>query len=113
MKKVQFSNGALAIFKTVFDGEDDTFVRLSDLRETFSEVLESEFESSIEEMIKSGFVTAVEDHEGFSGENEYVYKRPFSYPSLFGGMVESFTKVYALIFNMYPAEIRNAGFWKA
>ena len=25
------------------------------------------------------------------------------------GMVESFTKVYALVFNMYPAEIRNAG----
>ena len=107
MKKIQFSNGALAIFKTVFDGEDDTFVRLSDLRETFSEVLESEFESSIEEMIKSGFVTAVEDHEGFSGENEYVYKRP-----LFGGTVESFTKVYALVFNMYPAEVRNARFWK-
>ena len=105
MKKVQFSDWALAIFNTVFNGDnDDTFVRLSDLRETFSEILESDFEAAIEEMIKSGFVIAVEDHEGFSGENEYVYKRPFSYPSLFGGMVESFTKVYALIFNMYPAD---------
>ena len=112
MKKIQFSSYALEVFKVVFDGEDDTFVRLSDLRETFSEVPLKEFESSLEEMIKSGFVTAVEDHEDYSGENEYVYKRPFSYPSLFGGTVESFTKVYALVFNMYPAEIRNAGFWK-
>ena len=112
MKKIQFSSYALEIFKVVFDGEDDTFVRLSDLRETFSEVPLKEFESAIEEMIKSGFITAVEDHEDYSGENEYIYKRPFSYPSLFGGTVESFTKVYALVFNMYPAEIRNAGFWK-
>ena len=37
MKKIQFSSYALEIFKVVFDGEDDTFVRLSDLRETFSE----------------------------------------------------------------------------
>ena len=56
MKKVQFSDWALAIFNTVFNGDnDDTFVRLSDLRETFSEILESDFEAAIEEMIKSGF----------------------------------------------------------